>query len=164
MIFSNTELMLIINRWAVAKYLTTNSTAKILPSVNSETKRPMQTTIYTWITKCKRKCIRVLILCWNAFSVLNIWLLAQQCKVRFPPKPRWIDCKHCNAQLLPDCEYPFQSRVRYFSCRALQSYYSPGDWARETFKHSKDSTSLVVKIEKKIFRFGFELFWGERHM
>jgi len=37
--------MLIINRWAMAKYLTTNSTAKILPSVNSETKRPMQATI-----------------------------------------------------------------------------------------------------------------------
>jgi len=39
--------MLIINRWAVAKYLTTNSTAKILPSVNSETKRSMQVTTYT---------------------------------------------------------------------------------------------------------------------
>jgi len=38
MISSNTELMLIINRWAVAKYLTTNSTARILPSANSETK------------------------------------------------------------------------------------------------------------------------------
>ena len=35
------QLMLIINRCAVAKYLTTNSTAKILPSVNSETIRPM---------------------------------------------------------------------------------------------------------------------------
>jgi len=31
------------------------------------------------------------------------------------------------------------------------------------FKHSTDSASLVVKIEKKMFRFGFELFWGERH-
>jgi len=30
----------------VAKYLTTNPTAKILPSVNSETKRPMQATIH----------------------------------------------------------------------------------------------------------------------
>ena len=43
---SNTELMLIIDRWAVAKYLTTNSTAKILPSVNSETKRPMGGRLY----------------------------------------------------------------------------------------------------------------------
>jgi len=37
----------IINRWAVTKYLTTNSTAKILPSVNSETKRSLQATPYT---------------------------------------------------------------------------------------------------------------------
>ena len=58
---------------------------------------------------------------------------------------------------------PFLSRVRHFSCRALQSYNSQGDWAREMFKHSTDSASLVVKIEKKMFRFGFELFWGERH-
>ena len=57
----------------------------------------------------------------------------------------------------------FQSRVRHFSCRALQSYNSPGDWARELFKPSTDSASLVVKIEKKFFRLGFELFWGERH-
>jgi len=35
-----------INRWAVEKYLTTNSTANILPSVNSETKRPMQAAIH----------------------------------------------------------------------------------------------------------------------
>jgi len=106
MISSNTELMLTINRWTVAKYLTTNSTAKILPSVNSETKRPMQATIYTWITNCQKQnaYVSVLILCWNAFSVLNIWLLAQQCKVSFPPKPKWMDFKHCNAQLLPDCE------------------------------------------------------------
>ena len=46
--------------------------------------------------------------------------------------------------------------------QSLQSYNSPGDWARELFKPSADSASLVVKIEKK-FRFGFELFWGERH-
>jgi len=36
----------------VAKYLTTNPTAKILPSVNSETKRPMQATIHIWMTIC----------------------------------------------------------------------------------------------------------------
>jgi len=39
--------MLIVNRGAFAKYLTTNSTAKIMPSMNSETKHPMQATIYT---------------------------------------------------------------------------------------------------------------------
>jgi len=106
MISSNTELMLIIHRWAVAKYLTTNSTARILSFVNSETKRPMQVTIYTWITNFPKQnaCKYVNFICWNTFSVVNIWLLAQQCKVSFPPKPRWMDCKHCNAQLLPDCE------------------------------------------------------------
>jgi len=51
--------------------------------------------------KCIRKCVNFI--CWNAFSVLNTWLLAQQCKVSFPRKPTWMDCKHCNAQLLPDC-------------------------------------------------------------
>ena len=68
--------------------------------------------------------------------------------------------------------YPFQSRVRHFSCRALQSYKSPGDWARELFKPSTDSASLVAKIKKKIFVLGlsfsglnvtsrgvFALFW-----
>ena len=37
------------------------------------------------------------------------------------------------------------------SCRALQSYNSPGDWARELCKPSADSESLAVKIEKKMF-------------
>ena len=52
---------------------------------------------------------------------------------------------------------PFKSHVRHFSCRTLQSYNSPGDWARELFKPSTDSTSLVVKIEKNnfLFRWGF---------
>jgi len=67
---------------------------------------------------------------------------------------------------------PFQSRVRHFFCRALQSHNSPGDWARELFKPSTDSASLLVKIEKKIFVLGlsfsgrnvtsrgvFALFW-----
>ena len=88
MISSNTELMLIVNRWAVAKCLTTNSAAGILPSMTiSITKLPE--------AKCIRKCVKFI--CWNAFSVLNIWLLAQQCKVNFPPESRWMDCTHCNA-------------------------------------------------------------------
>jgi len=33
--------------------------------------------------KCIRKCVNFI--CWNAFSVLNIRLLAQQWKVSFPP-------------------------------------------------------------------------------
>ena len=32
--------------------------------------------------------------------------------------------------------------------------------ARELFKPSTDSESLLVDIEKKNFRFGFEVFWG----
>ena len=52
--------------------------------------------------KCVRECVNYV--GWNGFFVLNIWMLAQQCKVSFPPKPRWTDCKHCNAQLLPECE------------------------------------------------------------
>ena len=55
---------------------------------------------------------------------------------------------------------PFQSRVRHFSCRALQSYNSPGDWGRELFKPSTDSASLVVKIEKKIFVLGLSFSGG----
>ena len=41
----------------------------------------------------------------------------------------------------------------HVSCRDLRSYNSTGDCARELFKPSTDSASLVVKIEKKIFSF-----------
>jgi len=40
---------------------------------------------------------------------------------------------------------------------------SPAARARELFKPSTDSASLLVDIEKKVFRFGFEFFWGERY-
>ena len=39
----------------------------------------------------------------------------------------------------------------------------PAARARELFKPSTDSASLLVDIEKKVFRFGFEFFWGERY-
>jgi len=48
----------------------------------------------------------------------------------------------------------FKSRVRHFFCRTFQSYNSPGDWARELFKPSTDSVSLLVEIEKKFFVYG----------
>jgi len=48
---------------------------------------------------------------------------------------------------------PFQSRESPKSCRDLQSYNSPGDWARELSKPSTDSASLVFKIENKRFLF-----------
>ena len=44
-----------------------------------------------------------------------------------------------------------------------QSYNSPGDWARELFKPSTDSASLVVKIEKNNFLFRWVFFWRWRH-
>jgi len=49
---------------------------------------------------------------------------------------------------------PFKTHENHVSCRALQSYNSPGDWARELFKPSTDSANLVVEIEKKFFVFG----------
>jgi len=39
----------------------------------------------------------------------------------------------------------------------------PAAGARELFKPSTDSASLLVDIEKNIFCFGFEVFWGEHH-
>jgi len=38
-------------------------------------------------------------------------------------------------------------------CRTLQSYNSPGDWAKELSRPCTDSASLVVKIKKKRFSF-----------
>jgi len=59
---------------------------------------------------------------------------------------------------------PLKSRESHYFCRDLQSYNSPGDWARELFKHSTDSARLLVEIEKQtLFRFGFRVFWRWRH-
>ena len=49
-------------------------------------------------------------------------------------------------------------RARQYIGPPFFDHKSPA--ARELFTPSTDSASLVVKIEKKIFRFGFELFWG----
>jgi len=63
--------------------------------------------------------------------------------------------------------YPFHNSVEPFvlkwprSGRHSFGHNSPA--ARELFKPFTDATSLVVKIEKKIFCFGFELFSGKRH-
>ena len=59
--------------------------------------------------------------------------------------------------------YPFSSRVYPLFCRTLQSYNSPGDCARELSKPSTDSASLVVKIEKNVFRLRWGDFWRWRH-
>jgi len=50
------------------------------------------------------------------------------------------------AFLLQQRSLPLKSRVRHFFCRALQSYNSTGDWAREVFKPSTNSASLLVEI------------------
>jgi len=59
----------------------------------------------------------------------------------------------------------FKSRLPHFSCRTLQSYTSPGDWARELFKPSTstDSASFKVKIEKNNFLFRWEVLWRRRN-
>jgi len=77
MISSNTELILIVNRWAVANCLTTNSDRR---SITFHDYLHNKLPEAKWTRKC------VIFTCWNAFSVLNIWLLAQQCKVNFPPE------------------------------------------------------------------------------
>ena len=45
----------------------------------------------------------------------------------------------------------FKSRVRHFFCKALQSCNLPAARARELFKPSTDSASLLVVMEKKLF-------------
>ena len=40
-------------------------------------------------------------------------------------------------------------------CNFLQLHNSPADWARELFKPSTDSISLLYQTEKNLFRFGF---------
>ena len=68
---------------------------------------------------------------------------------------------HVKLKLPPQSS--FKSRENHVSCRALQSYNSPGDWARQLFKPSANSASLVVEIEKKFFSFTVGVFSGERH-
>jgi len=58
---------------------------------------------------------------------------------------------------------PVKTRENHVSCRVLQSYNPPGDWASELFKSSTDSASLVVKVETKFFCFQWRVFEGERH-
>jgi len=55
--------------------------------------------------------------------------------------------------------FTFKACKNHCFDRALQHYYSPADFARELFKPSTDSASLVVQIEKKFFvlHVGFSL-------
>ena len=91
----------------MAKYLTTNSTARILPSMNSETKRPMQATIYIWITNCQKQNAYVSVLIFYVGILFLFWIYG--C---WRSSAKWAShlnldewtVKHYNAQLLPDCE------------------------------------------------------------
>jgi len=90
----------------VAKYLTTNSTANILPSVNSETKRPMQANIYAWITNCQKQNAYVSVLILYVGMLFLFWIYG--C---WRSSAKWAShlnlaewTVNCNAQLLLDCE------------------------------------------------------------
>ena len=74
MIFSNTELMLILNRLAVTKYLLSNSTAKILPSVKSETKHSVQATSYAWTKNCQKQYAYVSVLILYVGMLFLFWI------------------------------------------------------------------------------------------
>ena len=79
MISSNTELMLILNRWAVKKHLASNSTAKILPSVNSETKHSVQATTYTLTTTCQKQNAHVSVLILYVGMLFLFWIYGCWC-------------------------------------------------------------------------------------
>jgi len=58
---------------------------------------------------------------------------------------------------------PFNARARQHIGSPVFGQKSPAAKARELLKPFTDSASLLVDIEKNIYRFGFEVFWGERH-
>jgi len=90
---------------------------------------------------------------WIVYRGISIRRQLQQVTIvqaiQFPEKLCWQNLQKRSANFF--ALQPFQSHVRHFSCRALETYNSPGDWARELFKPSTDLASLVVKIEKKFF-------------
>jgi len=57
---------------------------------------------------------------------------------------------------------PFDDRARQHIGTPFFGHKSPAARARKLFKPSTDSASLLVDIGKKVFRFEFQLFWGER--
>jgi len=62
--------------------------------------------------------------------------------------------------------YPLSPAPATFLTRLfkfLQLHNSPANWARKLSKSSTDSASLAVENEKKVFRFGFGVFWGWRN-
>ena len=70
---------------------------------------------------------------------------------------------HWCSSLTPSSCYPSALSVpqKPQILESLQSYNSPGDWAGELSKPSTNSTSLVVKIEKKRFCFCWGISEGD---
>ena len=66
-------------RWAVTKYLASNSIAKILPSVNSETKHSAQVTTYTWTTNCQKQNAYVSVLILYVRMLFLFWIYGCWC-------------------------------------------------------------------------------------
>jgi len=56
---------------------------------------------------------------------------------------------------------PFSPACATFLAELCKSYNLPGDWARELFKPSTDSASLVVNIEIQNFSFWVWAFLGK---
>ena len=75
-------------------------------------------------------------------------LLAQQCKMSFPPKPRWMNCKHCNAQLLPDCEC-LTSNNRFDSDLQFALPKTRSNSGAKTIKHSAIEIWSRIPLEIK---------------
>ena len=58
----------------------------------------------------------------------------------------------------------FNARASHYSARYFVGHNSPAAAAREVFKSSTDSASLLVPSKKKIFfNFGFGVLLGGRH-
>ena len=56
---------------------------------------------------------------------------------------------------------PAPAKILVQVSNALKRYNSPVNWARELFKTSTDSASLLVSIRKKLFDFGVRFSLGD---
>ena len=93
----------------------------------------------------------------------NPWWISPNTRPSLPDKVNSQFCVCVYYYEHPKQVLPFQSGESPKSRRALQTYNSPGDWARELSKPCTDSASLVVKIEKKRFSISVGEFWRWRH-
>jgi len=97
----------------------------------------------------------------DTFSNQPLWELHEIVK---KITPKWMHCQKVfflKRFMRESSVKPLKSRVRHFFCTDLRHNNSPGDWARELFKSSKDVESLVVSIFKKVESFGFQFFVGD---